>query len=167
MRTLTIALLATLLLAACGGGDATPYLIGGSKENSIIVQRARTWLWSNWEFSVVVSRLPDCMRRHHLKDVSKDFAFKVELYRSLEGGFILKQGKLWYVADTAQCQVQQFTEPPAEPGDLLGTFLEKDGRLQFKPAENAPAVAVTAPAAANPAPAGTGEIGPAKAAPGN
>ncbi|RTL53107.1 MAG: hypothetical protein EKK46_09510 [Rhodocyclaceae bacterium] len=132
MRSLMLALSAALLLTACGGGDDVSYLVGGSKTQYLSVQRERTWLWSDWQVSVVVSRYPDCVRRHHVKNVSKDVVFKVELYRPLEGGFILHQGKRWYVADTAQCQLQQFEEPPAEPGDLLGTFAEVNGALQFK-----------------------------------
>ena len=141
MRTRLPALLALfslLGLTACGMTDGAAYKIDGSREQAISVIREQNWIWSNWEVSIVVARQPDCMRRHHVKPVSRDAVFKVELYRSLEGGYIMRQGKRWYVAETAQCQLQKFDTPPTEPGDLIGTFQEKDGTLDFKPADPAP-----------------------------
>ncbi|HEY3432058.1 MAG TPA: hypothetical protein VGK09_05870 [Rhodocyclaceae bacterium] len=130
-----LALFSLLGLTACGATDGAAYKIDGRSDMAISVIREQNWMWSNWEVSIVVARQPDCMRRHHVKPVSKDVLFKVELYRSLEGGYILRQGKRWYVTETAQCQLQKFDTPPAEPGDLVGTFIDKDGELQFKPAE--------------------------------
>lgn len=96
---------------------------------------------------MVVSGQPTCMRRHHIRPVSWGANFKIELYRSLEGNFILHQGKRWYAAETGQCQLQQYKDgPPVEPGDLLGTFAVVDGSLKFKPAP-APETAPAPPAA--------------------
>lgn len=136
MRMRSLLPLAVMLLAGCGTGDSNSYLIDGNRDHSITVIREKPWLWSDWEVSAVVTRMPDCMRRYPLKKVSKDVVFKMELYESLEGGYILRQGKRWYVADTGKCQFQQFPEPPKEPGDLVGLFTDKDdGELRFKPDE--------------------------------
>jgi len=127
-------LLASLLgLAACGATDGAAYKIGGNREHTISIIREQTFPWSDWDVAIVVTRQPECLRRHHVKPVSREVVFKVELYRSLEGAYILRQGKRWYVTETRQCQLQQFPEPPAEPGDFLGTFVVIDGTLQFKP----------------------------------
>ncbi|HEX5392445.1 MAG TPA: hypothetical protein VFW68_04150 [Rhodocyclaceae bacterium] len=138
MRMRSLLPLAVLLLAGCGTGDSTSYMIDNNREHALILIRDKQWLWSDWEVSMIVARLPDCQRRHPLKNVSKDVVFKMELYESLEGGYILHQGKRWYVADTAKCDLQQFPEPPKEPGDLIGVFTDKeDGQLRFKADEEA------------------------------
>ena len=133
--TTELLLLTSLGLTACGVTDGAAYKVGGGREQTISVIREQNWLWSDFNLSIVVARQPDCMRRHHVKPVSRGANLKVEIYRSLEGGFILRQGKRWYVAETGQCQLQQFEAPPQEPGDLVGTFVVENGALQFKPAE--------------------------------
>lgn len=138
MRMRSLLPLAVLLLAGCGSGDSTNYMIDGNRDHALILIRDKQWLWSDWEVAMIVSRLPDCQRRHPLKNVSKDVVFKMELYESLEGGYILHQGKRWYVADPVKCELQQFPEPPKEPGDLIGVFTDKeDGELRFKVDEEA------------------------------
>lgn len=130
--------LAVLILAGCGTGDSTSFMVDGNNEHALSLFRDKQWLWSDWEVSLVVSHLPDCQRRYPLKGVSKDVVFKMELYESLEGGYILHQGKRWYVAETGKCQLQQFPEPPKEPGDLVGVFTDKGtGEIYFKEDEDA------------------------------
>ena len=73
--------------------------------------------------------------RHHLKP-APDGALKVEVYDSGTGAYILRQGKRWYVTETKNCQLQQFKEPPPEPGTLLGAFRVKGGELRFVAAES-------------------------------
>ena len=91
----------------------------------------KPYLWSEgWNIAVVVSRMPDCMRRHHLKRTG-DGTFKVEVFRTAEARWILHQGKRWYIADTETCQLQQFETPPEQPGDLVGSFNDKGGALKF------------------------------------
>lgn len=124
-----------LAMAGCDA-DSASYLIDGNRDHSLSLLRDQPWPWSDWEVSLVVTRQPECMRRHRLKDAPADASFKLELYESLEGGFILRQGKRWYVAETGKCQFQAFKEPPVEPGLLLGAFDDKDGKLKFKPAKD-------------------------------
>lgn len=137
IRVFLVGLLA-LLLAGCDA-DSASYLINGNRDHSLSLMRDKSWPWSDsWEVSLVVTRLPECMRRHRLKNVAADGNFKVDLYESLEGGYILRQGKRWYVTDTGKCQFQAFKEAPPEPGLLLGTFDEKSGSLKFKAAASTP-----------------------------
>jgi hypothetical protein len=136
-----LVLLSGLLLAACGSIDSASYMIGGAP-HSLSLTRTKNFFWSNeWELALVTARNPECMRRHKLQPVT-GADFKVELYRALEGNYIVKQGNNWYVTETQQCRLQQFKAPPREPGDLLGVFEEKEDGIKF----------VAAPAGKLPAP---------------
>lgn len=128
------------LLSGCSGGDAASMVIGGNKDQSLAITRERTFLWNDWTVYLVVSNYPDCARRYPLKPVSSSSSFKVEVYRDAIDGYVLRQGKRWYVASVPKCQSQQFKEAPPEPGELLGRFIERDGMLMFKAMDkNAPA----------------------------
>lgn len=129
-RLLSVLVLSASLLSGCGSSDSAAMLIDGPK-HSLTLIREKAYLWSDsWDLAMVVMRDPECTRRHHLKP-APDTSFKMEVYRPVDGGWILKQGKRWYIADTASCQLQQYKEPPPEPGNLVGAFQEKDGTLAF------------------------------------
>ncbi|HEY6895789.1 MAG TPA: hypothetical protein VI279_00890 [Rhodocyclaceae bacterium] len=147
MRTVLLLLSSVLLLAGCGG-DSASYMVDGNREHSLSLFRDKPWPWSNWELNLVVTREPDCMRRHRLKDANGDGNFKVELYKTDTGAYILRQGKKWYVAETGKCQFQQFKETPPEPGELLGTFEDKGEGMKFTASEAKPKAAAAEPAVA-------------------
>jgi len=137
------------LLAGCGSSDSASYLIKGPS-HSLSLLREKQFVWdSEWDVSLVTSNNPECMRRHKLQPVP-DGEFKADLYRSLEGNYILKQGNNWYVTETEKCRLQKFKEVPREPGDALGSFVIKDDTLQFVTSSNPVAPpAATPPAAAS------------------
>ncbi|MDD5177106.1 MAG: hypothetical protein PHQ05_11865 [Sterolibacterium sp.] len=148
-----LAAVTVALCVGCGSSDSASYQIHGAI-HSLALLRTKQFMWDkNWELALVTARSPECMRRHKLQ-LAPDTDFKAELFRSLEGNYILKQGNNWYVTETQKCQLQQFKQPPREPGDLLGTFNEKEGTLQFvvagKPV-SAPAAAMQQPQPAVPA----------------
>ena len=121
---------AALLLAGCSR-DSTTYQIDGPG-HSLTLMREQLYFWSSeWDLALMTTRQPECMRRHPLKAAPMSADFKVELFRSLEGAYILSQGTNWYVADAQNCRLQQYATAPAEPGDLLGAFEAKQDRLQF------------------------------------
>ena len=129
---LTLALTTTLAagLAGCGSSDLASMPIQGS-DHSLTLVREKPYAWSaGWDMAVVVSRMPDCMRRHHLKHVG-DGPFKVEVFRTEQARWVLHQGKRWYIAETDGCQLQQFEEKPEQPGTLVGVFDDKGGTLKF------------------------------------
>lgn len=138
------------LLTGCGSSDSASYLIKGAA-HSLSLLREKQFLWdSEWDLSLVTSNNPECMRRHKLQPVP-DGEFKVELFRSLEGNYILRQGNNWYVTETQKCRLQQFQAPPRESGDALGSFEIKDETLQFVTSSNPVAPpAATPPSAAAP-----------------
>jgi hypothetical protein len=125
-----LALLLSTLLVACGSSDTAYVQIQGS-EHSLTLVRDKPYLWSEgWDLALVVSRMPECSRRHHLKRAS-DGSFRMDVFRAAENAWILRQGKRWYVADTTTCELQQFEEKPPEPGVPVGSFENKSGALRF------------------------------------
>jgi hypothetical protein len=128
MIRLCIAVLA-LVLSGCAKEPAA-YLISGS-DIAITVERIKPNFWSSgWELDLIARQHPSCQRRHHLKPTKSD-KVKVEVYTPARGVFILRQGKRWYVTDLRTCAMEPFADPPPEPGELVGTFMEKDGEFKF------------------------------------
>jgi hypothetical protein len=125
------ALFSVCLLSACGSSDSTSYLIDGTADHALSLFRDKPFFWSDsWNLELVVTSQPDCQRRHVLKR-GPDGNFKLLVYRTGDGAFILKQGKRWYVTELSKCQLQQFPEPPPVPGELIGLFEAKGGPLHF------------------------------------
>ena len=132
MKTLFI--LASMLAALAGcKSESASYQIGGSRDHALTLDKNKPFLWSKaWELEVVVSNSPVCLRRHRLKDAPEADP-EVVVHAPELGAFILRQGKRWYVAEMGACRLQEFPEPPPVPGDLVGTFKTKDGKLRFIP----------------------------------
>jgi hypothetical protein len=121
--------LLVLFVAGCAKEPAA-YHISGS-EIAITVERIKPNFWSSgWELDLIARQHPNCQRRHHLKPTKSD-KVKVEVYSPQRGVFILRQAKRWYVTDLRTCDLQAFPDPPPEPGELVGTFMVKDGEFKF------------------------------------
>ncbi|MCK9284776.1 MAG: hypothetical protein M0P39_10890 [Rhodocyclaceae bacterium] len=120
-----------LWLAACGRDDSASYMVSGNRDHALSLFRTKAWYWSDWELALVVARQPECLRRHLLAVAPAAGEFKVELYRTGEGGFILHQDRNWFVAETGKCRMQAFKTPPPEPGELLGSWTDSDGGFKF------------------------------------
>ncbi len=135
-------LAAVPLLAACEN-EGIAFLIGGSKEESITLVREQRWFWSDEVTqSIVVSRMPTCLRRHEIKPGVAG-SVKLEVYEAGDYMWALKQGKNWYLVGTENCELQRWKDAPDEPpGKLAGTFSRKSGKLEFIPAEK-PATPIT------------------------
>ena len=117
-----------VLLVACSAEPAS-YMIGGP-DVALTVERVKSYFWvSGWDLSLVTRRNPDCQRRYALKPAGSNV--KVDVFSPEPGVYILRQGKRWYVTELKTCGFQAYQEPPAEPGDLLGSFQEKDGAFKF------------------------------------
>jgi len=121
---------AALLLAACGRSDTASFMIGGN-DVALTLERIKEYAWNDgWELELIVRNFPECQRRYKLKAAGTD-TIKVELYSPEPYVFIIKQGKRWYVTEAKNCQFQMFKEPPPQPGDLIGTFLENGKGFTF------------------------------------
>lgn len=130
MMRLALLAMTALLLSGCGS-DGASYLINGNKQ-ALSVVRNKPYFWAPYELRVVVRNDPVCQRRHRMKDVNGNNV-KIELYSPVPGAYILRQGKRWYVTELGSCGFQKFDEEPPQPGELLGTFLTRDGIFVFEP----------------------------------
>ena len=134
LHPLLPALLLATLLAGCTKEPAGFMIEGGN--HSLTVERNKPYPWSDgWELDLIVTRYPECQRRHPLKKAGEKV--RVDLYRTPTGAFILNQGKRWYVAETKDCRMQQFEDEPPEPGEYLGAFRIKNDVFAFVPATDA------------------------------
>lgn len=160
--------LALAALAAMLGGcrsDSASYMIKGPELSlTLIVDQA--YLWDEqWQLGLLTTRQPECMRRHSLQP-APIAGLKLDVYQAGEGAYIVKEGANWYVADTQKCRLQQYKTPPAEPGEMRGSFEFREGKLVFvalpKPVEQPPAAAPVTPAPIVPvAPAAAEALAPA------
>lgn len=138
-----------LLLAACGDTQHAAYLIAGP-QHSLTLTRQQAFIGSDWDTELVVARFPECQRRYPLDGVVGD-KLKMDVYRTEPGVFILNTAKRWYVTETKTCRMEQFKQPPPEPGDLIGSFLVRDEKLDYKELEGKKGAVSPAPTSA-PAP---------------
>ena len=121
------------LLSSCVN-DAASMQIDG-KEHSISLVREQKWVWDRRvELSVVVSRMPHCQRRHHLKNSAIN-ASGVEVYSPDFVLFYLKLGERIYLVETNTCEgFRELTSiPPSGLGPMLGEFADVRGRYFFEP----------------------------------
>ena len=140
-----LALIATLLLAACGNTQHAAYLIDGG-QHSLTLSRQQDFIGSEWTTELIVAHFPDCQRRYLLMGVVGD-KLKMDLYRPEPAAFILNSGKRWYVTETRTCRFEQFKEPPPAPGDLIGSFQVRDDVLEYKGLEDRKSSSAPSPTA--------------------
>lgn len=131
LRTVLLPLLAVPLLSACVNDGAT-YEIDNTREHVLSLIREQPYFWDKKvNLSLVVSRMPTCMRRHSIGSVSLNT--KVEIYQVPSGAFIVKAGKKMFATETQTCEswAKVDGEPETGMGELRGTFLVKKGELVF------------------------------------
>ena len=121
-----IAPLACILLLAGCIDDSASFEIGG-RDHALSLIREQRYFWEDEvELSLVVTRLPDCQRRHALESVGTR-GTKIELYETEAQTFLLRQDKNWYVADSDSCSVERIETPKqGAQGNLRGTFEQED-----------------------------------------
>ena len=104
------------------------------KDHAITLVRNQTWFWLDTvDVEVITLRLPDCDGGGHLTDVPRygKMAFYKAPDEYPEPIFLLQTEKRLYAISTQSCRVQEFKEAPADLGEKLGEFYEKDGKFQF------------------------------------
>lgn len=130
LRHWLLPLAALPLLAACID-DSASYRIDG-RDHALVLFRQQQWPWDKKVgLSVVVSRLPDCQRRHALGAASPRAV--IELWQPGPGTFILRQGERLVLTETQTCEGWQRldAEPESGLGQQLGAFQEEEGKLRF------------------------------------
>jgi hypothetical protein len=136
-------LVSAALLAGCESDGASFVIDGPARAVSVV--RHKAYPGAPWELATVVRNDPLCQRRHRMQDVTG--STKVELYQAAPGAYILRQNKRWYVVELKSCGFEQFKEEPAQPGELVGTFLMREGKFVFDAPAKAEGKAKGQPAA--------------------
>jgi hypothetical protein len=104
------------------------------KDHAITLVRNQPWFWLDTvALEVIAIRLPDCHDGIRVEGVPRDGT--LPLYRAPdeypEPIFILRTGVRHYAISTDSCRIQKFETAPADLGEKLGQFQEKDGKFQF------------------------------------
>lgn len=112
--------------------DAASLQIDG-KDHSLTVVREQRLPWEQRvDLFVVVARMPDCQRRHHMK-ASSISASTVDVLSPEVGTYYLQQGARTYSVETATCE--GFRELTALPesglGAKIGSFKAVNGEYRF------------------------------------
>ncbi len=133
-------LLFPFLLTGCIN-DGAAYIIE-SPQHALSVVRERNLFWEkDVELAVVVSRLPDCQRKHVIQKALPNVS--VELWQPGPGTYIFKVGRNMYVAETRTCQgfAKMTEDPPGGFGEQLGVFSVKNNVFTFTPSPKPEAAA--------------------------
>jgi hypothetical protein len=125
-------LLAVVSLTGCLQ-DSASYQFP-EKDHAITLMRNQPWFWLDTvAMEVIAIRLPECNDGIRVEDVPRDGT--LPLYQAPdeypEPIFILRTGERYYAISTQSCRVQKFEAAPANPGEIIGQFQEKDGKFQF------------------------------------
>jgi len=158
---LLLALPLALLLAGCVN-DSASYLIDG-RDHSLTIRREQNYFWKkDADISLVAARLPDCQRLHALTDANAADV-KVDLYSAGDGLWNVRiDQQLWQI-ETQTCNglTELQYDPKADLGQLVGSFIVKNGKLEFDAAPLPAGGSAAAPAEAPAADAGA-EAAPAE-----
>src|ERR1035437_4190508 len=128
IRVLTLLLLP--FLAACSDSRATFEIKGTAHSLSLI--RITSYPWDKTaKYSIVASRMPDCMRRHAMSEAGLDA--KVEVYSPGNDAWILKQNERMFVVETRTCEGFSSLDkaPDSGLGALMGDFEMNKDALVF------------------------------------
>lgn len=156
-------------LAACSDQRATFEIKGSAHALSLI--RITNWPWDRTaKYSIVASRMPDCMRRHAMSEAALDA--RVEVYSPGNEAWILRQDGRMFVVETRTCEgfANLDRVPEGGLGTLMGTFEMRKDTLMFVAAPKVeappppPAADPAAPAPQAAEPAASVVPSPARAA---
>lgn len=129
-----VCLLLSLGLTACSDTRAT-YEIKGTA-HSLSVLRVQDAFWKKTaKYSVVASRMPDCMRRHAMSEAPLDAT--IDVYSPGNDAWILMQGERMYVVETRTCEGFAKLDKAQDSGlgERVGRFEVKNDALVFVPAK--------------------------------
>lgn len=127
-----IPLLLLPMLVACIN-DGAAYIIDGPRYALSVVREQNLFWENNVKLSVVVSRLPDCQRKHVIGKFP--VSASMELWQPGPGTYIFKIGSRMFVTETRSCQgfAEMTEDPPGGMGDRVGLFSTKGGVFTFTP----------------------------------
>jgi len=123
------------LLAACVD-DRAAYRQDDEQVFTLIREQPQPWS-PKVKLALVVSRMPECSRRHVLGEGTAQT--RVDLWQYRPDTYVIQVGERRYATETRTCEGWEklTAEPPGGMGVPLGGFVEKDGKLRFVPAKPA------------------------------
>ncbi|MDR1647989.1 MAG: hypothetical protein LBR88_08155 [Zoogloeaceae bacterium] len=149
IRPLASFALAALFLSLSGcSNDGAAYLINGSR-HAISIERKQDYFWEKqYQYAVVVSRLPDCQRKHYIQKAGAKA--RLELWTPGSHTYILRIGKNAYITEAQHCEgfARLDADPPGGYGEYLGTFVMKNDVFSFVPEEKVEETPASAPSPA-------------------
>lgn len=113
--------LLALTLSGCSNEGAA-YQIDGPR-HAISVERKKDFFWQkSFRYAIIVSRLPDCQRKHALQSAGSNTP--LELWQTGSNTYILRVGQNAYLTETQTCEgfSKLDGDPPGGYGQLLGSF---------------------------------------------
>ncbi|MBB5020126.1 hypothetical protein HNQ59_003440 [Chitinivorax tropicus] len=113
-------LLSALLVALTGcKQQAGSYQIDNAR--SFTLQRVKPYVWSKeWDRWLLVSRMPDCQRKHPIESESEFEPLKIYLVE--DGLYQIKDGSTVYQADFNNCTLTEMPRKTKVSGSLVGSF---------------------------------------------
>ena len=130
--SLSLALVAAFVVSACSN-DSASYMVDGKSDNAFSLFRNKAYPGADWQLALAITRRPDCQRRLPLAPAPSDKPYKAVLYLDAEGGYLLNSAATWYELQIGNCTLQKMKSAPTSPGDLVGSWEERDGNLKFYP----------------------------------
>lgn len=131
LRHLLPSLFVAPLLTACVD-DIASYSIDDNPGHSLSLVREQPVFWDDKvDLHLIVSRMPNCLRRHSLG--SGTARTLVEVWQVPSGAFIIRIGKRMYATETQTCEgfARLDGDPVTGMGELRGVFRVRDGKLAF------------------------------------
>jgi len=124
------------LLAACVN-DRVAFDVPDTSETITLIREQPRFWEDKVELSLVIARMPDCMRRH--PPVNGLANTVVELYQFAPTTYVVKIGEQMWATETRTCEgFAPMKEAPAEGmGNKLGRWQQRGETLEFV-AEKAP-----------------------------
>ena len=138
-------LLMSVLLTACVDDSASYYIDGGT--HALTLRRQQTYFWKDQATLLLTpARLPECERRHVLA-VARPSTVDIDVFASGDGVWTLRSGSVTWQVETQTCTL--VAQPPeGEPGERVGAFRVRNGKLVFeRAATDAAAIDATTGAA--------------------
>ena len=125
------------LLAACVD-DRTAYTPAEGNDAITLIREQPLFWEKKVNLSLVVARMPDCMRRHELLKDSEPTT-TVELFEYEPTTYIVRIGQQMWVTETRTCEGFAPMDKPAPKGmgTLLGTWTPSAEGMAFVPAPGA------------------------------
>ena len=129
------------ILTACVN-DGVAYDINNDRQQSISVLREQPLFWDDTvHFFVILSRMPDCTRRHTMGDGTT--ATEIDVFQVPSGAYILKMDARYFAAEIETCEgfaeitnLNERGEPPDGTGIYRGRFHTQNKAWVFTKAQD-------------------------------